>query len=145
MAHHTLKSGYTKLVDRINKFPLGAPPAPVLFEILKMLFSEKEAEKVSTLPLKPFTAVKARKIWKTSEAETQNTLDSLASRGLLADIEQNGKSVYALPPPMAGFFEFSLMRLRKDIDQKLLSELFYQYITVEDDFIRSLFTQGKRN
>jgi Na+-translocating ferredoxin:NAD+ oxidoreductase RNF subunit RnfB len=34
------------------------------------------------------------------------------------------------------------MRVRKDINQKLLSELFYQYITVEDDFIKSLFIGG---
>jgi ferredoxin len=40
---------------------------------------------------------------------------------------------------MAGFFEFSLMRIRDDIDQKLLSELFEQYITVEDEFMTSLF------
>ena len=50
---------------------------------------------------------------------------------------------YVLPPPMAGFFEFSLMRVRDDIDQKLLSELFYQYLNVEDDFIRELFTRGE--
>ena len=52
-------------------------------------------------------------------------------------------TVYVLPPPMAGFFEFSMMRVRDDIDQQLLSELFYQYITVEDDFILSLFTHGE--
>ena len=44
---------------------------------------------------------------------------------------------------MAGFFEFSLMRVRGDIDQKLLSELFYQYLNVEEDFIRALFTDGE--
>ena len=44
---------------------------------------------------------------------------------------------------MAGFFEFALMRTRGDIDQKLLSELYEQYITVEDDFIRQLFLNGK--
>ena len=44
---------------------------------------------------------------------------------------------------MAGFFEFSLMRLRGDIDQKLLSELFYQYLNVEDDFVRALFGTGE--
>jgi formate hydrogenlyase subunit 6/NADH:ubiquinone oxidoreductase subunit I len=44
---------------------------------------------------------------------------------------------------MAGFFEFSLMRLRKDIDQKVLSELFYEYMNVEEDFIKSLFTDGE--
>ena len=43
---------------------------------------------------------------------------------------------------MAGFFEFSLMRVRHDIDQKTLSELFYQYITVEEDFMRDLVCGG---
>ena len=40
---------------------------------------------------------------------------------------------------MIGFFEFSLMHTRGDIDQKYLSELFYQYINVEEDFIKDLF------
>ena len=40
---------------------------------------------------------------------------------------------------MIGFFEFSLMRTRGDIDQKYLSELFYQYINVEEDFIKDFF------
>ena len=44
---------------------------------------------------------------------------------------------------MAGFFEFSLMRIRGDINQKLLSELYYQYLNVEEDFIRELFTKGE--
>jgi hypothetical protein len=70
-------------------------------------------------------------------------LDELAGRAILVDIEQNGESVYALPPPMAGFFEFSLMRIRDDIDQKILSELFYEYMNVEEDFIRELFTRGE--
>jgi formate hydrogenlyase subunit 6/NADH:ubiquinone oxidoreductase subunit I len=34
------------------------------------------------------------------------------------------------------------MRTRKDIDQKVLSELFYEYMNVEEDFIRELFTRG---
>ena len=41
---------------------------------------------------------------------------------------------------MAGFFEFSMMRIRSDIDQKALAELFHQYLNVEEDFIRALFT-----
>ena len=44
---------------------------------------------------------------------------------------------------MAGFFEFSMMRLRGDIDQKVLAELFYQYLNVEEDFIRALFVDGE--
>jgi len=143
MAHRTLKDGYTQLIDRLNLFPQGAPPSDVLFQILKMLFSEKEANLVALLPIKPFTAEKASRIWKIDLTEAQQILDELSSRAILLDMEQNGKSVYTLPPPMAGFFEFSMMRLRGDIDQKVLAELFYQYMNIEEDFIKNLFTDGE--
>jgi ferredoxin len=42
-----------------------------------------------------------------------------------------------------GFFEFSMMRVRDDIDQKLLAELFHQYLNVEEEFIKALFTGGE--
>lgn len=143
MAHRTLKNGYSKLVDRLNRYPQGAPPSELLDKILHMLFSEKEAALVSQLPIKPFTVKKAAQVWKVNEAEAQKTLEQLASRALLVDLPQNGETVYVLPPPMAGFFEFSMMRVRPDLDQKLLSELFYQYISVEDDFIKALFVDGE--
>jgi len=143
MAHHSIKSGYSKLIDRLNRFPQGAPPSKLLNQILKLLFSEKAAELVSRLPIRPFTVEKASRIWKMNLPSTQKALNELAGQAILVDIEQNGKSVYVLPPPMAGFFEFSLMRVRGDIDQKLLSELFYQYLNVEEDFIRELFTRGE--
>jgi ferredoxin len=143
MAHQPIKSGYAQLVKRLNRFPQGAPPSELLNKILKILFKENEAELVSLLPIKPFTAEKAGSIWKMDLISTQKVLDELAGRALLVDIEQNGKSVYCLPPPMAGFFEFSMMRIRNDIDQKALSELFYQYLNVEEDFIRTLFVNGE--
>ena len=109
MAHTTLKTSYSALSDRLNLYPQGAPPSDLLFEILSMLFSEEEAGLVSLMPIKPFTAKKASRIWKKSLTETQNVLDGLADRGILVDFEQRGETVYALPPPMAGFFEFSMM------------------------------------
>ena len=142
MAHQTLKTSYSELVDRLNRFHQGAPPSETLFKILKVLFSEREAQLVSLLPIKPFTIKKASRIWKINLTETRNILETLAGRALLVDIEQNGEQHYTLPPPMVGFFEFSMMRIRPDIDQKLLGELFYQYMNVEEDFIRELFTRG---
>ena len=128
MAHHTLKSSYAKLNERLDKFPQGAPPSETLDKILKIIIKEKEAELISKLPIKPFSVETASKAWGMSLAESQKALDELAGRAILVDVERDGKSVYTLPPPMAGFFEFSLMRLRDDIDQKALSELFYQYM-----------------
>lgn len=143
MAHHTTKSGYVQLVDRLNRFPQGAPPSKLLYKILEMLFSEKEAKLVSLLPLRPFSAEKAAHVWKMDKVRTRKMLDQLCGRAILLDIQENNRQVYCLPPPMAGFFEFSLMRIRGDIDQKLLSELYYQYLNVEEDFIKNLFLTGE--
>ena len=140
MAHKTARSAYKNLVERLNQFPQGAPPSETLYKILEMLFSEKEAEIVAQLPIRPFTVEKASRILKKEPAETEKILDELASRAILLDSrDEKGEKKYILPPPMAGFFEFSMMRVREDLDQELLAELYHQYLNVEEDFIRELF------
>ena len=143
MAHHHNNSAYGRLTDRLNRVPQGAPASDMLFGILKILFSEKEAWLVAQLPIKPFTAQTAAAAWKLPLAQARNILDELAGRAVLLDMDIRGEQTYCLPPPMAGFFEFALMRVRDDIDQKALSELYHQYINVEEDFMRDLFVQGE--
>ncbi len=143
MAHATARGAYGALSDRLNRFPQGAPPSDLLYRILALLFTEREAGLVARLPIRPVTARRAARIWGMREAEARTVLDGLASRCILLDMEGPNGTLYILPPPMAGFFEFSMMRVRDDIDQHLLAELFWQYITVEDDFIVSLFTHGE--
>lgn len=143
MAHRTVRDGYDRFVDRLNRAPQGAPPSRLLNRILALLMDEKEAGLLAQLPIRPFTAAKAARAWKMREAAARDVLESLAGRALLVDIEKDGESLYVLPPPMAGFFEFSLMRVRGDLDQKALSELFHQYLNVEEDFVKALFTDGE--
>ena len=138
MAHHLHDGSFQHLLDRLNRFPLGCPPEDALFRILAILFSTQEAELVSQLPVRSFTAATAARIWDMPESKAQKTLDGLADRALLLDIPHQGVTHYTLPPPMAGFFEFALMRIRSDIDQKALSALFHQYINLEDRFIIDL-------
>jgi len=133
------KSVYKNLEERINLLPMGAPPSETLYKILQVLFSEKEASLVAQLPIRPFTVKAASRIWKIDEVSSHKILDQLASRAILFDIDNKGTQQYMLPPPMAGFFEFALMRVRQDIDQKLLSQLFHQYLNVEEDFVKDLF------
>ena len=145
MAHHTMRSGYESLVDRLNRLPQGAPPSNTLYAILKLLFSEKEAGLVALLPIRPFTARHAAKVWKMKESEAQKILEELAGRAILLDMTApDGVTSYVLPPPMAGFFEFSMMRLQGNVDQKLLAELYFQYINVEEEFITGLFMSETR-
>jgi formate hydrogenlyase subunit 6/NADH:ubiquinone oxidoreductase subunit I len=143
VAHHTVRSGYRSLVERLNRFPQGAPPSELLYRILGLLFSEREAALVALLPIKPFTAADAAAAWKMPLAEVRRQLDTLADRALLLDVQGRRRQYYVLPPPMAGFFEFSMMRVRQDIDQHLLAELYYEYLNVEEDFIRELFAAGE--
>jgi len=143
MAHRTVRDGYDRFAERLNRAPQGAPPTALLFRILALLMSEEEAGLLARLPIRPFSAAKAAHAWKMTEAQARRILERLAGRALLVDIEREGTSLYVLPPPMAGFFEFSLMRTRGDLDQKALSELFHQYLNVEEDFVKALFTEGE--
>ena len=89
--------------------------------------------------MRPFTVKKAAKIWQTSEFKAERLLDHLCEKALLVDSYHNGIRKFVMPPPMAGFIEFALMRTRGDIDQHYLGELYYQYMNVEEDFIKDLF------
>lgn len=139
MGHIKAGKGYDKLISRLNKFPQGAPPSETLYKILNILFDEKEAEYVSKLPIRPFTSQDAAKRWDLTIEESAEILNSLASRALLIDILKDEETYYALPPPMAGFLEFSMMRIRDDIDQHSLGQLLHQYMNIEEDFVRELF------
>ena len=143
MAHRTVRSGYDQLTERLNRAPQGAPPSHLLDRILALLMDEQEAHRLALLPIKPFTARQAARVWKLPEAQARRQLETLAGRALLVDVARDGQMWYVLPPPMAGFFEFSLMRIRDDLDQRALSELFHQYLSVEEDFVRALFTEGE--
>ena len=135
----TKKQAYKNLEDRINWFTQGAPASPVLYQILQVLYTEQEARAVSRLPVRPFTIKRAALAWNTSEAKAEKMLDRLCEKALLVDSDHHGVRKFVMPPPMAGFIEFALMRIRGDIDQKYLSELYYQYMNVEEEFVKDLF------
>ena len=121
MGHITSKNAYKSLEERINWFTQGAPASETFYKILQVLFTEKEARVMAMLPVRPFTIKRAARIWNTSEAKAEKVLDHLCEKALLVDSEHNGVRKFVMPPPMAGFIEFALMRTRGDIDQKYLS------------------------
>ena len=139
MGHITSKSAYKSLEERINWFTQGAPASDTFYKILQVLYTEKEAKAVSMLPVRPFTVKRAARVWNVSEAKAETMLNHLCEKALLVDTEHNGVRKFVMPPPMAGFIEFALMRTRGDIDQKYLGQLYYQYMNVEEDFVKELF------
>jgi ferredoxin len=139
MAHHLATSGYERLTRRAGRFPPGIVPSELLLRIFAILFEEKEAGLLAQLPLRPFTLRQAARAWHLPERRSAEMLEGFAERALLLDGMYQGRRLYVFSPPMAGFFEFAMMRVRTDIDQHSLAQLLQGYVNEEDDFITSLF------
>ena len=145
MAHLTARAGYRALVDRLNRFPQGAPPRKSCSRSSNCSSPSARPGSSRGCPSSRSRVDEASQAWRVPPAEAQRTLETLAGRALLLDMDDHGVQRYVLPPPMAGFFEFSMMRVRGDIDQRMLSELFYQYLNVEEEFIKALFRAARRS
>lgn len=130
---------YGRLQKRLDRFPIGAPSAPALYEILKRLYTEEEAEIACRLPIR-FTDIDGivRRTGKSKEALLP-VLERMAEKGLVMDFPHKGKTVYVLSPTLLGFFEFAFMRVRDDIPQKELARHMMQYVHDEPEFVRSIF------
>jgi hypothetical protein len=114
----------------------GIYDSDTLYELLKILFTDEEAKLCSVMPLTYFSLGDIAKIWGKAEEESEIILKDLASKGLVLFNEDKGKTTYLLAPPVLGFFEFSLMRLDGKFDHQRLSELYHQYLNVEEGFVR---------
>ena len=130
---------YGRLQKRLDRFPIGAPPAAALYEILKRLFTEEEAEVGCRMPMR-FAGLEeiARRTGKSLD-DLRPILERMAGKGLVMDFERKGREVYMLSPTFLGFFEFAFMRVRDDIPQKELARYMVEYAHNNEDFARAVF------
>ena len=142
MAHHGVPKIYNLLQRRLDRYPVGAPESEALYEILKILYSEEEAKIAIGMPLKFTSLFKLSKRINIEKKILKDRLTCMSEKGLVFDIERNGEKYYMLMPTVVGAFEFSLMRVREDIDQKKLSEIYHQYMVEDSTFARDAF-QGE--
>jgi ferredoxin len=138
MGHASLKpppnDPYEAWRKKLDRWPVGAPGRTTIFEILKALAPPEDAELASKLPLRFTSLGRLSQRLGIPETELRPRLESLADRGLVMDLEIHGKTRYMLTPTVVGFFEFSMMRVRGDIDQKHLADLYHHYMLDEPDF-----------
>ncbi len=120
------EEAYQALADRLSRFPVGVVINDTLMEILKLLYSENEAEVGSKFPLKPRPLEKIKELTGMAEKELAFILDGMAKKGLVVDIPRKGSIYYMLSPVVVGFFEYSLMRT-DGANVRELSALYEQY------------------
>jgi hypothetical protein len=130
------------LVERLNRFPQGAPPSDVLYRILDAVQRARGGTGFFAAD-QALHGARAAQCWKTPETEARRCWRIGRPRDLVDIANPDGQS--ALRPAAA---HGRLLRVLpdahpRDIDQKVLSELFYQYLNVEEDFVKALFTEGE--
>ena len=134
MGHLAAKQPYHKLREKLDRLPVGAPGGKTILEILRTVFSRQEAELAASMPLKLTKLRSLSRKLGIPEAILEPQLDAMADKGLVMDVRINGDVRYMVSPTMVGFFEFTMMRVRDDIDQKHLAELIHRYVLEEPDF-----------
>ena len=134
MGHLARSKAHRILRDQLGRYPLGAPGEERILDILETIYTRDEAGLAACLPL-GFTAIEplSRKL-RIPESELKTKLNAMADKGLVLDLEIGGETRYCLPPTLVGLFEFSMMRVRGDIDQKKLAELFHLYLVKEPTY-----------
>ncbi len=118
---------YQLLQKRLDRNVTGAPDSPQFQKILRLLFSEEDAEIARQLPTRLTPAEKLASQLKRDSRELEDKLSEMARRGLVFDIEHSGQHYFSLAPVVIGFFEFTFMRTGEDVPHAQLAELFEEY------------------
>lgn len=121
------EQAYNLLQKRLAQKVQGATDSPTLMKILSMLFSPEEAELARRIPHNLTSLDALSKNLKIPKDELGDKLTSMAQQGVIFDVELDGHRYYTLPPVVAGFFEFTFMRIRPDMPMKELALLFEEY------------------
>lgn len=90
------KDVYGKLRELLDLHPFGCPPAPEIIEILKILFTEEEANVALGLAFRPFTVEEIAHRAGVDTQEAGERLESLADKGLVFARQKEGVWGYAL-------------------------------------------------
>jgi ferredoxin len=118
---------YERLMERMDRFPLGAPRSPNLLELLKAIFLPEEAEVALRLPdspveLEAFSAELERPV-----EEMGRLLEGMADHGLVFARERGGKKYYNLLPLLPGIFEMQFMKAEATPAKRRVAQLFDAY------------------
>ena len=142
MGHaHGIDPQLVALQRRLDRMPIGAPAHPALFAILDELFRGDERRLAAAMPLRPATTERIARCAGLPGRHTDQLLHGMLLKGLVVDLPHpDGRTFWFLNPTVIGFFEFSMMRRRDDIDQPRLARLVWDYLRHDPDlaFLRML-------
>lgn len=131
------EEAYQALAERLSRFPVGVVINETLMEILKLLYTEKEAAVGSKFPLKPRPLAEIADLAGMSSEQASALLNGMAEKGLVVDVPRKETTYYMLSPVVVGFFEYSMMRADGANTRELASlyeDYFHDKSVVEEIF-----------
>jgi len=132
MGHTDIKTIYQKLGRKIDNLPTRAPWNEAFYEILKGLYSEKEADVLVKMPYGLSNLNRVAQVTKYESTELLKILEGMCSKGLVMDLWLNDAYHYMPSPIMIGIFEFTMMRTGGSVDSKAMARLFNQYLNADN-------------
>lgn len=122
------QSELVKLIDRLDRYPVGLPDSPFIRQFFDKYLTEAEIEIASAFPHHEVTLEEICKIVNKEVSAVLPILESLADKGTVVDYKiEDKKHFWVLTPSIIGFVEFSLMKERTNVDQKDIAELIKKY------------------
>lgn len=144
MGHLASKDVYRDLGTAIDGLNTRAPWSGTLRAILNELYTEEEAELVTRIPTGLTTLKRIRQITGSEEGQLRRTLERLAVKGLVMDLEIGGEQLYTVSPMVIGVFEYTMMRTDGDLDLPRMAGLFEEYLLGNDRFLKANFGRGQK-
>lgn len=142
MGHLTGKEEILKqLQKRLHQNPVGLPEHPSVYEILSILFSQKEAEVGAKFPTGLATIEEVQESTGINREELEAILKGMLRKGLVVTSAKIGQVRYLLSPGLTGFFEMTFMRMDESLPMKRLAELMHSYRNTPE-FVREFFAPG---
>jgi len=130
-----------QLRKRIHQNPIGLPEHTSVYEILSILFTEREAEIGAKFPLGLVTFEELQRAMGIQGPELEEILKGMVKKGLVITTRKDGKIYYLLSMGMTGFFEFTFMRTDESLPLKRLAELMHAYRNTPE-FVEEFFAPG---
>jgi len=144
LAHGNVKEIYRKLGKKIDNLPARAPWNEAFYEILKELYTPREAEVLIAMPFRLASFEQVARCTGNDEAQLHAILDSLCEKGLVFDIKVKNKFLYMPAPLAVGIFEMTMMRTRGELRSAEWARLFHEYMQGTGAFYEANFKNGMR-
>ncbi|WP_320171493.1 4Fe-4S dicluster domain-containing protein [Maridesulfovibrio sp.] len=144
MGHIIGKDIYRRLGEKIDNTTVRMPWSESLHEMLRTLYSPAEAELIIRMPYRPSSLERIAGITGMEAKILLPMLESMCLKGLVCDLWEEDHYTYMISPFVIGFFEFTMMRTKGDLDSRKWAELFHAYMFGDKSFLKSNFGNGEQ-